>query len=86
MFERIATRQHEGTNALRMVHGDQLRHHTAGVVADQHDVVQIQRGQGIGDDAGHSMDGAVGTGAQRLGMGAQRPGRNDAPQPPRGQA
>jgi len=50
-----------------MMHRDELRDHPAGVVADQHHVVEVKGGKYVGDDPRDTGDGSVGAGAQRLG-------------------
>ena len=80
MFERIATREHQRAKPLGMVHRDELGDHPAGVVADQHHVVEVEGGKHVGDDSGDAGDGSVGAGSQRLRVCAQRPGGGDAPQ------
>ena len=86
MFERIATREHKCAKPLGMVHRDELRDDTAGVVADQHHVLEVERGKGLGDHAGDAGDGSVGAGTQRLRMRAERPGGGDAAQAQTGES
>ena len=86
VFERITTGEYQRTEPLGMVHRDELRDDPAGVVADQHHIVEVEGGQDIGDDAGDAVDGAVGAGTQRLWMRAERPGGGDAPQAPPGES
>src|SRR5208283_1159412 len=80
VFERIATREHHGAEPLRVVYRDELGDDPTRVVADQHHVLEVEGGKDIGDHAGDAGDGAVGAGAQRLRMCAERPGGGDAPQ------
>ena len=69
-----------------MVHRDELCDHPAGVVADQHHVLEIKGAEHVGDDARHAGDRPVGTRPQRFRMRAERPGRGDAPQTLNGEA
>ena len=81
----VAVGQHERAEALRVVDRDDLAERAAGVVADQHDVVELERLEERGDDRRDAARGDVGARAHRLRMGAERPGRHDRAQPARGQ-
>ena len=52
----------------------------AGVVADQHHVIEVKGGKELGNEAGDAGDGSVGAGPQRFAVRAERPGGDDAPQ------
>lgn len=63
VFERIATSEDQGTEPFGIVDRDELGDDPAGVVADQHHVLELERGKNVGDDAGNPADGLVGAGA-----------------------
>lgn len=63
VFERIATSEDQGTEPFGIVDRDELGDDPAGVVADQHHVLELERGKDVGDDAGNPADGLVGAGA-----------------------
>ena len=46
----------------------------AGVVADQHHVLEVKGGENVGDHAGDARDGSIRAGTKRLRMRAERPG------------
>jgi hypothetical protein len=85
VLERIAVREHKRAEPLRVVDRDDLAERAARVVADEHDVVQVQRLQEAGDDRRDAPRGDVRACAHRLRVGAERPRRHQYAQPMLGQ-
>ena len=54
VLERVAVRQHERAEALGVVDRDELRDRAAAVVADEHDVVEVERLEERRDDRRHA--------------------------------
>ena len=70
---RVAGREHEGAEPLRMVHGHELAQRAARVVADQRHVLEVERSEQVGDQLRVAGRRAVGVGTQRGGVRAERP-------------
>ena len=75
--EAVAVRQHESTNSRRILVDDELRHRPAGVVTDEHDIAQIERGLDVEHDLGDTAWLQVSVRIHRRGMGGERPGRGE---------
>jgi hypothetical protein len=77
----VAVRQHEAADAMRVPRDDESGDRTAGVVGDERDVVQVQRGEDVGHDLRESRRGRVGVVGQGPAMRAEWPVRHDQPSP-----
>jgi hypothetical protein len=77
-LEGVAAEQHERAEPIGMAGRDELGDRAAGVAADEHDVVELERRQELVDHRGDTLHRQLGAGKHRLGVCPERQGRRDA--------
>jgi hypothetical protein len=80
-LEAVAVGQHEPPDPLAVVERDELADRAAGVVADERDVLEVQRGQEVAHQPGDARRRELGVSVHRRAVRAERQVRHDAARP-----